>query len=132
MSRAVRVREDASGQGDLRAALPSVAEEQAGRLSRRSTLRQRRRPAHLPAGRRRRDQLMENKMEPRSVSPETPITAYTLSPPLREKAEAHAHAKHMEYAAGTIWGIVILFLILRLRLAARFQTIAERAGRKFF
>jgi Zn-dependent protease with chaperone function len=72
------------------------------------------------------------KMEPRSVSPETPITAYTLSPPLREKAEAHAHAKHFEYAAGTIWGILILFLILRLRLSARFQTIAERAGRKFF
>src|SRR5690348_5916858 len=67
----------------------------------------------------------------RSVPPEQPITAYTLQPAVREKAEAHAAAGHQQYLAGTIWGVLALLLILRLRLASRFQRIAERAKNRF-
>src|SRR5438874_4736539 len=70
-------------------------------------------------------------LPPRSVPPEQPIAAYTLQPAVREKAEAHATAGHEQYLAGTIWGIVALLLILRLRLASRFQRVSETAKNRF-
>jgi Zn-dependent protease with chaperone function len=70
-------------------------------------------------------------LEPRSVPPEQPITAYTLQPAVREKAEAHARAQHLQYVVGTIWGIVALLLVLKLKLAPRFQRIAERRKNRF-
>ncbi len=69
---------------------------------------------------------------PRSVAPEAPVTAYTLEPALRQRADDYAHAGHMIYAVGAVWGILALLLILRLRLAARFQKVAERAARRRF
>src|SRR4051812_41825175 len=67
----------------------------------------------------------------RSVPPEQPITAYTLQPAVRDKAEAHARAEHLQYVVGTIWGLVTLLLVLRLRLAPRFGKLAERARNRF-
>jgi Zn-dependent protease with chaperone function len=68
----------------------------------------------------------------RSVPADQPIAAYTLQPPLRDKAEAHARVSHLQYLAGTVWGLVALLLVLRLRLAPRFQALAERVARRRF
>jgi STE24 endopeptidase len=73
-----------------------------------------------------------SEMTPRSVPADRPVAAYTLQPPLREKAEAHARVSHLQYAAGTIWSIVALLIVLRLKLAPRYQRVAERAFRGRF
>jgi hypothetical protein len=69
-------------------------------------------------------------LPPRSVPADQPIAAYTLQPPLREKAEAHARSQHLQYLAGTLWGLLALLLVLRLRLAPRFQQLAQRLARR--
>jgi Zn-dependent protease with chaperone function len=68
-------------------------------------------------------------MNERGVPADAPITGYTLQPALREKAEAHARAEHQQYAAGALWGILALLLVLELKLAPRFQRLATAKNR---
>jgi len=70
-------------------------------------------------------------LPPRSIPPDQPITAYTLQPAVRDNAEAHARVEHLQYVVGTIWGVLALLLILKLRLAPRFQRLAERRQNRF-
>jgi len=69
---------------------------------------------------------------PRTVAADTPLTRYELAPERRARAEAYAHAHHLEYAVGTAWGIAVLLLVLRLRIAARLGAWATRTTRRRF
>ena len=69
---------------------------------------------------------------PRSVSADTPIHEYSLSPELRDRAERHAHVRHLQYTVELVWSLVVLLLILRLGIAARIRTLAERVARRRF
>ncbi len=51
-------------------------------------------------------------------------TAYTLPPDKLAKAEALTTTRHIVYWVGTIWGILSLWLILQLRIAARMRNVA--------
>jgi len=51
-------------------------------------------------------------------------TAYTLAPDKMAKAEALTRTRHIVYWAGTVWGILSLWLILKLRIVARMRDLA--------
>jgi Zn-dependent protease with chaperone function len=59
-----------------------------------------------------------------------PIEAYTQAPPLDAKARAHAHAGHIEYVAGVLWTLFILWIVIAVKLAPRLQRFASRARRR--
>jgi Zn-dependent protease with chaperone function len=67
---------------------------------------------------------------PRSIPSTTPISAYTLEPATRQKAEDHAHAEHLIYAVDLVWGLLALLLVLQLRIAPRIAQFAERVARR--
>jgi Zn-dependent protease with chaperone function len=69
-------------------------------------------------------------LTPRTVAADAPISRYELPPELRARAEAYAHAHHLEYVVGTAWGLVTLLVLLRLRVAARLRTWATRRTRR--
>jgi Zn-dependent protease with chaperone function len=71
-------------------------------------------------------------LAPRSVAAEEPISEYRLAPELRDRAERHAHVRHLQYVVDLVWSLLVLLLVLRLRLAARLQTFAERSARRRF
>jgi len=60
------------------------------------------------------------------------VKAYTLPPEKYEKAIAYSRANYRLYFIGAAWGLLMLLLVLRLRLAAKFRDWAERAGRRRF
>ncbi|HXT87267.1 MAG TPA: hypothetical protein VN745_09610, partial [Verrucomicrobiae bacterium] len=60
------------------------------------------------------------------------MKAYTLPPQLYEKAVKYSRAQHILYFADFVWGVIVLLLILRWRLAPKYRDWAERAtGARF-
>lgn len=60
------------------------------------------------------------------------VKAYTLSPEKYEKAIAYSRANYRLYFIGVAWGLLMLWLVLRFRVAAKFRDWAERVGRRRF
>ena len=58
------------------------------------------------------------------------VKAYTLPPETYEKAIAYSRARYRLYFIGVTWGLLMLLLVLRFRVAAKFRDWAERAGRR--
>ena len=61
------------------------------------------------------------------VSPR--VTSYTLPPDLYAKARHLGRLEVVFYCVETVYGVLVLLLILRLRLAVRFRDWAEQASR---
>lgn len=62
----------------------------------------------------------------------TDVKAYTLPPELYEKAVNFSRAEYILYFADFVWGVIMLLLILRWRLAPKYRDWAERATTKRF
>jgi len=61
------------------------------------------------------------------------VKAYTLPPPLYEKAMKYSRAQYILYFAGFAWGVIVLLVILVWRLAPKYRDWAEHATRvRFF
>ena len=65
-------------------------------------------------------------MAPKGVAADVPIVAYTLAPAVQDRAEAHARERGLEYLVAALLPIVFLWLVLRLRVAARLQELVKR------
>src|SRR5207247_8534846 len=63
-----------------------------------------------------------------STSEQTKTEQYTLSHEKYEKAVAYSRAGYTLYFLSYILGGLFLFLILRLRIAARFRDVSDSAG----
>jgi STE24 endopeptidase len=59
---------------------------------------------------------------------QTSVTEYTLPPEKLQKAKALYETGIVLYLAGTLLGIFVLWMVLRLRIGAAFRTAAERAS----
>jgi len=59
-------------------------------------------------------------------------TGYTLSPEKHEKAVAYARSRYWLYFIGFAYGLLVLYVVLRARLAPRFRDWAESASRARF
>ena len=60
------------------------------------------------------------------------VKAYTLPPQIYEKAVKYSRAQYILYFADFAWGVIVLLLILRWRLAPKYRDWAERAtGARF-
>ena len=57
------------------------------------------------------------------------VKAYTLPPEKYQQAVAFARARYILYFLSVAWGVLVLLLMLRWRLAPRFRDWAERAVR---
>ena len=66
----------------------------------------------------------------RTVPADAPISAYSLPPPLRARAEAYAHAHHVRYVVEILSGLAGLALLVWLRVAARLGRFAERRAQR--
>lgn len=62
----------------------------------------------------------------------TDVKAYTLPPELYEKAVNFSRAEYILYFADFVWGVIMLLLILRWRLAPKYRDWAERASGAHF
>src|SRR5271170_4287402 len=60
------------------------------------------------------------------------VTAYTLPPDRYKKAHALGHIRFRLTLFGVGYGLVVLWLILRWRLAARYRDWAERSSARRF
>jgi STE24 endopeptidase len=76
--------------------------------------------------------------QPSTASPAAPaatekeITAYTLPPGLYAKARRFARARYQLYFVDAVWGLIVLLLVLRWKLAPKFRDWAERTSRGRF
>ncbi len=61
------------------------------------------------------------------VSPQK-ITAYTLPPDLYKKTERLSKIRLAFIIGGTIYGLIALWLVLRLKIAPKYRSWAERAS----
>jgi STE24 endopeptidase len=59
-------------------------------------------------------------------------TTYTLTPEKREKAVAYARARYGLHFIAFAWSVIVLFVILRARLAPRFRDRAESLSKNRF
>ncbi|HXZ26555.1 MAG TPA: M48 family metallopeptidase [Terriglobales bacterium] len=66
---------------------------------------------------------------PAAQAPPPQVQGYTLPPEKYEQAVAYARARYILYFLSFAWGLLVLLLVLRWRLAARFRDWAERAVR---
>jgi len=69
---------------------------------------------------------------PAAQAPQPQVKGYTLPPEKYEQAVAYARARYTLYFLSFAWGLLVLLLVLRWRLAARFRDWAERAVRLRF
>jgi STE24 endopeptidase len=60
------------------------------------------------------------------------ITEYTLPPDLYKKTERLSKIRLFFEIGGTIYGLIVLWLILRLKIAPKYRTWAERAASNLF
>lgn len=67
-----------------------------------------------------------NQSEPSSPPEQADVDQYTLSHERYEKAIAYAKAEYTLYFVSVFYGVVILVLILRLGIAAKFRDLAQR------
>ncbi len=63
-------------------------------------------------------------------APAAPITAYTLPPDRDRKARAISKVRLRMEVVGLIYGLVVLLLVLRWKLAPKFRDVAERISSK--
>ncbi|MCI0402451.1 MAG: M48 family metallopeptidase [Acidobacteria bacterium] len=70
--------------------------------------------------------------QPPPSSEKKETTGYTLSPEKYEKAVAYARARYWLYFIGFAYGLLLLYVVLRLRLAPKFRDWAEAASRVRF
>jgi STE24 endopeptidase len=76
--------------------------------------------------------------QPSTASPAAPaatekeITAYALPPDLYAKARRFAQARYQLYFVDAVWGLIVLLLVLRWKLAPKFRDWAERTSRTRF
>ncbi len=70
--------------------------------------------------------------QPTEPTEKKPTTGYTLSPEKYEKAVAYARSRYWLYFIGFAYGLLVLYVILRARLAPRFRDWAEAASRVRF
>ncbi|MGH9777275.1 MAG: hypothetical protein ACRD5I_02585, partial [Candidatus Acidiferrales bacterium] len=59
-------------------------------------------------------------------------TGYTLSPEKYQKAVAYSRARYWLYFIGFAYGLLVLYVVLRARLAPRFRDWAEPTSRVRF
>ena len=57
------------------------------------------------------------------------VQGYTLTPEQYKKAVEYSRARYQLYFFGVVYGLLALWLVLRLRLSARYRDWAERASR---
>ncbi|HEX7552500.1 MAG TPA: M48 family metallopeptidase [Geothrix sp.] len=68
-----------------------------------------------------------------AVEAATPkITGYRLPPDKLKRAEGLYRTRTVLFVVGSVYGILALLLVLRLRIGARFRTLAEAASRRRF
>ena len=67
---------------------------------------------------------------PRSTPADARIEEYRLPPELTARAEAYARTHHLEYLVDLVLNLVVLALLIRLGVAARYQRLAERVSRR--
>jgi len=60
------------------------------------------------------------------------LTEYSLPPELLKKSEALYRTRMLTFAAGTVYGIVLLIALLYFRVGARYRDWAERASSRRF
>lgn len=60
------------------------------------------------------------------------VTAYTLPPDVYQKAERLSKIRLVLIFGGTIYGLLVLWLMLRWKVAPKYRTWAERASSKWF
>jgi Zn-dependent protease with chaperone function len=66
------------------------------------------------------------------ASPQHQVKAYTLPPEKYEKAVAYSRARYRLYFIEFVYGVIVLLLVLRWRLAPKYRDWAERVtGRRF-
>jgi STE24 endopeptidase len=71
--------------------------------------------------------------QPRTVQPEElKVTEYLLPPDKLVKAEALYRTRTVLYLFGMVFGIVVLWVLLRLRVAPAFRDLAERTSKNSF
>ena len=66
------------------------------------------------------------------VPPQQEVKAYTLPPDKYEKAVAYSRARYRLYFIEFVYGVIVLLLVLRWRLAPKYRDWAERATRRRF
>jgi len=64
--------------------------------------------------------------------PQQQVKAYTLPPDKYEKAVAYSRARYRLYFIEFVYGVILLLLVLRWRLAPKYRDWAERATRRRF
>src|SRR5664279_2901671 len=70
---------------------------------------------------------------PAAVATTAPkITGYRLPPDKLKRAEGLYRTRTVLFVVGSIYGILALLLVLRLRIGARFRTLAAAASRRRF
>jgi len=79
------------------------------------------------------DRQIESQTQSLPLSPQQlKVTEYSLSPDKMAKAEALYKTRTVLYLIGLVFGIVVLWLLLKLRVAPAFRDLAERAGKNNF
>src|SRR6202162_5478222 len=75
----------------------------------------------------------QDSAQPSTTQPQQlKVTAYTLPPEKLARAEALYTIRTVLYLFGMAFGIVVLWIILKLRVAPLFRNLAERAGNNTF
>ncbi|MGA8212007.1 MAG: M48 family metallopeptidase [Candidatus Sulfotelmatobacter sp.] len=77
-------------------------------------------------------QLQAQQLQPNEPPQELKVTEYSLPPDKLAKAEALYKTRTMLYLFGTVFGIVVLGLLLKLRVAPAFRDLAERVSQNSF
>jgi STE24 endopeptidase len=77
-------------------------------------------------------QLQAQQLRPNQPPQELTVTEYSLPPDKLAKAEALYKTRTMLYLFGMVFGIVVLWLLLKLRVAPAFRDLAERVSENSF
>jgi STE24 endopeptidase len=73
-------------------------------------------------------QQLQASSQPRELK----VTEYSLTPDKLAKAEALYQTRTVLYLFGMVFGIVVLWVLLKLRIAPAFRDLAERASKNSF
>ena len=78
------------------------------------------------------EQVQANQLQPNQQPQEFKVTEYSLPPDKLAKAEALYQTRSSLYLIGILLGIVVPWLLLKMRVAPAFRDIAERASKNGF
>jgi len=76
--------------------------------------------------------LQAQQLQPNQPPQELKVTEYSLPPDKLAKAEALYKIRTMLYLFGMVFGIVVLWLLLKLRVAPAFRDLAKRVSQNSF